>query len=109
MVTAMETTTVSALCVALEDGWSPCWTGLFGRRPAEAPGDVVASGSSWSVLIDTAPVVEGHLLMVTNAHLPSLAASSPSARDELWQMKAAVTTLLENGVPATVDPGTRRG
>lgn len=91
-------------CWALEDGYSPCWNQLFG---SDDSGDVLAAGTHFSILADTAPIVGGHLLIVTNRHIPSFAAVAPPTRTELWEMKERMVawltevyqrpTLLEHG------------
>ncbi|MEU5552847.1 HIT domain-containing protein [Micromonospora sp. NPDC047793] len=78
-------------CWALEDGHSPCWDRLFGSG---SPGDVLKIGTYFSTLADTAPIVEGHLLIVSNPHIPSFAATAPPMRTELWEMKKRMVTWL---------------
>jgi diadenosine tetraphosphate (Ap4A) HIT family hydrolase len=91
-------------CWALEDGYSPCWSQLFDTAGS---GDMLSTGMHFSALVDTAPIVEGHLLIVSNQHAPSFAATKRETRNELWELKERMVawlarvyqrpTLLEHG------------
>lgn len=57
-------------CALVEDGASPVWRHLF---PDATDGEVVWHSDLFTVMLDTAPLVEGHLLVVSNDHTTSLA------------------------------------
>ncbi|MFI7148039.1 HIT family protein [Nonomuraea sp. NPDC050022] len=80
-------------CVLSAEGRSPVWEHLF---HAENGDEVIFRSESFSVVLDTAPLAEGHLLIVTDRHMPSLAGLSQAERDELQVVKRDAESKLRD-------------
>lgn len=78
-------------CVLMEEGRSPVWNYLF---PAENSDEVIAQSESFLVILDTAPLTEGHLLIVPDRHVSSLAGLPRPERDELHAVKCEAESKL---------------
>jgi diadenosine tetraphosphate (Ap4A) HIT family hydrolase len=79
-------------CLFLEEGSSPNWRALFGNNSA---GESILTSENHSILYDTSPVVEGHVLLVTNEHYPSTAAVPATVRQELQEILERAITAVE--------------
>jgi diadenosine tetraphosphate (Ap4A) HIT family hydrolase len=71
-------------CALVEDGNSPVWKYLFGDTDGT---ETLFRTEHFTVILDTAPLVQGHLLVVSKDHIPSLASSAPAGRQELIETK----------------------
>ncbi|MET8864385.1 HIT family protein [Nonomuraea sp. NPDC004580] len=71
-------------CVLAVDGRSPVWSHLF---PADTGNEVICENGSFLVVLDTAPLVEGHLLIIPDRHITALASLPEIERDELYAAK----------------------
>lgn len=80
-------------CDLADTGTSPCWRNHF---PEGKHGEVIWSGEVYSVIVDTAPVVPGHLLIVPAAHIPAFAARPVGRDDELKAARRFVTAALSD-------------
>jgi diadenosine tetraphosphate (Ap4A) HIT family hydrolase len=91
-------------CRAFKAGASPCWEILF---PGEPTTDVLWTGRAYTVFVDTAPLVPGHLIIVSNTHVTSLAKVSPEHWPELAEIRAkAIDALtLTYGAPTLLEHG----
>jgi diadenosine tetraphosphate (Ap4A) HIT family hydrolase len=78
-------------CAIVDDGVSPVWRYLF---PDAADSEVVWSSDLFTVALDTAPIVEGHLLLISNDHITSLAGNIHEAAAMLEDAKAAAENLV---------------
>ncbi|MFG1679589.1 HIT family protein [Nonomuraea sp. NPDC049269] len=78
-------------CVLIAEGRSPVWNHLF---HAENGDEVIFQTESFLVVLDTAPLAEGHLLIITDRHMPSLAGLSKTERDELHAVKRDAESKL---------------
>jgi diadenosine tetraphosphate (Ap4A) HIT family hydrolase len=76
-------------CTLVEDGVSPVWRYLF---PTATGGEVLWTSDLFTVALDTAPLVEGHLLVISNNHVTSLASIVQDANVPLRQ---AISTAEE--------------
>lgn len=80
-------------CVLMIDGRSPVWGHLFNT---DNDTEVIFQGESFSVVLDTAPLAEGHLLIIPDRHVPSLAGLLKSERSELYEVKQYAESMLED-------------
>lgn len=91
-------------CAVILGGASECWYSLFGDTDST---EVIRRGIECTIILDTAPLARGHVLIVSNEHVPSMAKLSRSGRAELRQTVSDVSqsltraysppTLLEHG------------
>lgn len=79
-------------CVLISDGRSPVWEHLF--RADSGADEVILRSRSFLVVLDTAPLAEGHVLIITESHVSSLAGLSRPERDELDAVKRDAESLL---------------
>ena len=85
-------------CVVEEDGRSPIWTQLMGD---DSTSDVLLETENFVVVLDTAPLVIGHTLIVTRRHIGSMASSGVSVREELLALKSRVVKAVESAFGPT--------
>ncbi|MFG1696785.1 HIT family protein [Nonomuraea sp. NPDC049309] len=79
-------------CVLTAEGRSPVWSHLF---PAENGDEVILESSSFLAVLDTAPLAEGHLLIIPDRHVTALASLPEPERDELQDVKHVVESMLK--------------
>ncbi|MBB5132639.1 diadenosine tetraphosphate (Ap4A) HIT family hydrolase [Thermocatellispora tengchongensis] len=91
MVFMVEGAAECPFCALVSDGRSPVWAHLF---PGTEHDEVILASESFLAVLDTAPLAEGHVLIVSKAHLTSLAALPESEREELALMRRAVQDRL---------------
>ncbi|HCR70141.1 MAG TPA: hypothetical protein DIW23_01755 [Anaerolineae bacterium] len=74
------------LCILAAGKKSPAWNQLF---PDDASTDILWQGNSFLVTLDTAPLVRGHLLIISRDHKTSFS-------EMLSQEKEEFTWIIEN-------------
>ena len=79
--------------------------------PDQVEPQLVAETKTFSLAADPRPLVEGHLLLLPRAHLPSLAALAPERGPELRELLDQVAGLLarEAGPPTALEYATAEG
>jgi diadenosine tetraphosphate (Ap4A) HIT family hydrolase len=92
-------------CDAVDLGKSENWTTLFG----EESGEVLRRGHAVSLLLDTAPLTEGHLLLVPHRHVPSTARLDHAEATEFRTMTIQAVQLLADAYtqPTLFEHGAR--
>ncbi len=78
-------------CALVSEGRSPVWDYLF---RADSTDEIILRSASFLVILDTAPLAEGHLLIITKAHISSLAGLTKPERAELDSVKHDAESLL---------------
>src|SRR5436305_702908 len=78
-------------CALVEDGVSPVWRYLF---PDATGGEILWSSDLFTVALDTAPLVEGHLLVVSNDLEASLASIVHESAPLLREVKSTAEELI---------------
>lgn len=78
-------------CAYAEDGVSPVWLELFGESEGS---DLVTQTDNFSVILDTAPVVRGHVLLITRDHKFSMAGTDGRMRGELVKLKDHIENAM---------------
>jgi diadenosine tetraphosphate (Ap4A) HIT family hydrolase len=78
-------------CILIVEGRSPVWDHLFHTENGD---EVIFQTESFLVVLDTAPLAEGHLLIITDRHMPSLGGLSKTERDELHAVKRDMESKL---------------
>lgn len=78
-------------CALVSEGRSPVWDYLF---RADSTDEIILRSASFLVILDTAPLAEGHLLIITKAHISSLAGLTTPERAELDSVKHDAESLL---------------
>lgn len=73
-------------CLLVDDDQSPCWTEL-GRSDAE----VLWNSQDYALILDTAPLTEGHSLLVTKRHVTAMNLAANA--DRYWSL---TTELIRN-------------
>src|SRR3954447_5964693 len=92
-------------CDAVDLGRSENWTCLLG----EEPGEVLRSGHAVSLLLDTAPLTEGHLLLAPHRHVSSTAHLDDAEATEFHTMTIQAVELLADAYapPTLFEHGAR--
>jgi diadenosine tetraphosphate (Ap4A) HIT family hydrolase len=80
-------------CVLSAEGRSPVWDHFF---QAENGDEVIFRSDSFSVVLDTAPLAEGHVLIITDRHMSSLAGLSKTEREKLRVVKRDAESKLRD-------------
>lgn len=78
-------------CDMAEDGASVHWQFLLGEEQGT---DVLRRGNEYSIALDTAPIVPGHMLVIPKGHYTSMAQVPVSYWPELEDHKGWVKRLL---------------
>jgi diadenosine tetraphosphate (Ap4A) HIT family hydrolase len=78
-------------CALFEEGASPCWRQLFGSSEES---EVLFKDGEFTVVLDTAPLVPGHLLIVPYRHTRSLAQLKARGGTECTEVKKRVSAIL---------------
>jgi diadenosine tetraphosphate (Ap4A) HIT family hydrolase len=99
-----EETQGCSLCILAEGKGSPIWRDLF---PHDSSNDILWEGTTVAVVLDTAPLVKGHLLIMSRAHRLSfyqVASESPDEFDRvvedvsrIFAQKYQPPTFFEHG------------
>lgn len=78
-------------CILLEEGTSPNWRQL---SPPTRAHETIHSWPECTLILDTGPVVQGHTLLVSNEHYPSMAAVAENEQAGLEGARMDTITLM---------------